>query len=83
MAHGAVFTLSGTVKPFLAGQMVEREGFYKNAWHVWAQARVSRRGTFSFTVHNKTPGAHRMRVVTVPIANRGAGYSPALTVTFS
>jgi hypothetical protein len=80
VTKGTVVTMSGSVSPFVTGQKVVREGYFRGGWHVVATSKVSKHGTYSFRMapQNTTVGVYRIRVA--PAQGRAAGYSKATTL---
>jgi hypothetical protein len=77
---GQQATLTGSLSPARAGQVVYRQGFYGGAWHTWATARVSPTGRFSFTIRPTVRTTDRYRVYLPADAARAATASPTLTL---
>jgi GH25 family lysozyme M1 (1,4-beta-N-acetylmuramidase) len=80
VSKGTPVTMSGSVSPFVAGQQVVREGYFRGGWHVVATSKVGTHGKFSFTMApmNTTVGVYRIRVA--PVQGRAAGYSKPMTL---
>ena len=70
--------MSGTVRPVLAGALVEIQRFEDGDWSTVSQTYTDERGAFSLDL-DLVPGTYRARVE--PEQGLAEGISPALEVT--
>jgi lysozyme len=75
---GQVVLMYGRVTPSVSGQVVWREGYYAGAWHIWARARTSPHGWYSFWVRPTVRTVDVYRVVAVSTGARPAGVSEVI-----
>jgi hypothetical protein len=81
VAHGSTVTLSGTVTPAIAGQKVVRQRLTGGRWVTRGTTKVTRRGTYSFTLQPKTAGTYVLRDIVAATPKRGVGLSPRVKLT--
>jgi len=79
--RGRPVTLRGSVTPAVAGQTVYRQGYYSGAWHTWASTKVTKSGTYKFTIKPTVKAVNKYRVHLPATDKRKAASSPTLTLT--
>jgi hypothetical protein len=76
--HGHQVTLTGAVKPFLAGQQVARQRKIDGKWVTRGHATVDKAGHYTFLLRPNFVGDYVFRVIAAATSRRGAGYSVKL-----
>jgi GH25 family lysozyme M1 (1,4-beta-N-acetylmuramidase) len=79
--HGQTVTLSGTVTPAEAGQIVTRQRRLNGFWRSRGTTKVTKTGTFSFRITPKFTGKYVFRLVAAATDVRGTGHSDRVTLT--
>ena len=74
-------TMSGTVTPAHAGQVIYRQGFYSGKWHTWATTRQAADGSYKFKITPTVVAVNKYRVY-VP-ASGGIPATASQTVTLT
>jgi hypothetical protein len=80
---GGSATLAGTTHTSLAGQSVQRQGYYSGAWHLWATTTVAANGSYRFTIKPTKKATNVYRILMPATVGHGAAASPSVTLKAS
>ncbi len=75
---GQYSTISGTVAPVLAGQVIYRQELKNGQWVSVASTTISSTGTYTFPVHGSIRGSYSFRALTAATASYDLAYSPTV-----
>lgn len=78
---GRSVTLRGSISHVAAGETVYRQGYYSGAWHTWATAKVTKAGTYSFTVKPSVKAVNGYRVYVGGTSKHNAAASSTVRLT--